>query len=171
MIFDYLSDLNREWVNAINKINDERHKCNGSGLICRLHFDVKSITKSSQGKLKLARGTVPVHFECSQSKVIQTDSARKSTELDVLKTEIQELQRILFKEKLDKDLEIRKKDDRIDALTQQCNHLTNKMKQMKKKCTILERQGNQSRIRLLQYVNAAHVNVNVYRHFYIFRSL
>lgn len=84
-------ELNREWVNAINKINDERHKCNGSGWLCNLHFDVNSIIKSSSGKLQLKNNTVPVIFESShiQSSANENETvfAQNAIEVEVLNSE------------------------------------------------------------------------------------
>lgn len=156
-------DINREWTNAINQINDESHKCKGSGLICGLHFDVKNI-KNKYGKVQLEKGAVPVYFESvnsqSTANVNVPDSMQNTIDVDVLNSEIHELKRMLFKEKLDRDIEFRKKDDRIDALTKKCNDLTIKTKSLEKSCSILDRQGNEMRDRLLKYTGAADINVN-----------
>lgn len=165
-------EVKREWINAINKINDESCKCNGSGFICSLHFDVKSI-KNIRGNPQLEKGAIPVKFEYTNSQSTvrenETNSVKNSTELDVLNSEIHELKRILFKERMDRELEIRRKNDRIEALAQQCKDLTIKSKSLEKLCSTLDSQGKKSRDRLLQYINATDMNVNYYNIF-IFMS-
>lgn len=155
-------DENREWTIAINKVNDEKHKCKGKGWICSLHFDVKNI-KNKCGRIQLEKGAIPVNFECSNSLTVnenETDANQNTIDLDVLNFEIQDLKRLLFEERMSRDIEIQKKNDHINALTKKCNDLTMRIKCLERACATLDVQGKKSRDQLLQYMGATDNNVN-----------
>lgn len=171
----------KAWINAINKNNSEKHKSNGTGWLCDLHFSLNDI-QNVRGRPKLKKGVIPVNFIVpTNQSVLDSDSNNKLEDTDVehhcdlqqscnscstLLSERDELKRILFKTEIDFDCEKQNINVQLENQRKICNDQSIEIKHLKEKISILEKvaEKRESEIRMLReqtlgHMNAASVNV------------
>lgn len=119
------------WIDAISKANT--NKCDGIGLVCSSHFLSTDIRKKPNGEIGLEANVVPTQFKSqsvpvgfksqSSSSVANVQSLNLQPHCDnctILKMELDQLKKSLFKAKVDSDFELQKKNDQVQKL--KCKH-------------------------------------------------
>lgn len=136
--------------------------------MCNLHFDAANIRKNAK-KMRLESGAIPMNFVLNEPAATPTpmeisnndgnEMTQSDTNIAFLHAKIRELEQALFKEKMDREMDNLKKDERINALTEKCRDLTVHIKKLEKVCSDLDKQVTEHRDRMVQYMNGSNSNV------------